>query len=348
MNQRIRLAAIHSKLCNVPVQANPFSKGFKIEEAKKYVKKNLNRLCCFLNQAGKQGVDIVCTHEDIKGEGVYAQYLDDPGILSAIAEEIPGPTSDKIGELSKQYNMYTLANYIEKEADKYYNTSVLIGPSGELSGKYRKVHLPVSERWMLTPGIEFPVFNTEFGKLGVTVCYDIIFPESVRILSLNGADIVFHLTLGWGFGNENVGEALIRTRAHENSVYIVVAKNCLEEGNGKSCIVQNNGDILVESTVAEETVIVREIQLDPDRMQDENCFSSFLSGVNSLRGRRVMERRPEAYSALINPSPAVMERYSHMALSDTPDKIDAVYNQLKDYKKAKLGEKNTSIRPLFW
>jgi predicted amidohydrolase len=86
--------------------------------------------------------------------------------------------------------MHTAANYYEKDGAKVYNTTVLTGRGGEIAGKYRKIHMPAHERWLAEPGSKCPVFETDIGRLGISVCYDIVFPEHARILALNGADIL--------------------------------------------------------------------------------------------------------------------------------------------------------------
>lgn len=134
-------------------------------------------MCGFLYEAGESGADLVCTYEDFKGCGTYSSFLDNPQLFLSIAEEIPDPTSVRIGEIARQYNMHIAANYYEKEKDQIYNTTVLIGRDGKIIGKYRKVHLPASEIWRVTPGKEFSIFETDIGRIGLAVCYDIVFTE---------------------------------------------------------------------------------------------------------------------------------------------------------------------------
>ncbi len=85
----------------------------------------------------------------------------------------------------------------EKEGSLIYNTGVLMDRGGNIAGKYRKVQLPLAEaEFGVTPGCEFPVFDTDFGKIGILICFDHFFPEPARILSYNGAEIIFVPTIG--------------------------------------------------------------------------------------------------------------------------------------------------------
>jgi predicted amidohydrolase len=111
--------------------------------------------------------------------------------------------------------MYIVAGLLERDGHLIYNTSALVGPDGKLVGKYRKVTLPRGEvEGGITPGKEYPVFETRFGKVGMMICYDGFFPEVARELSKNGAEVIAWPV--WGC-NPLLGAA----RACENHVYVV-------------------------------------------------------------------------------------------------------------------------------
>jgi predicted amidohydrolase len=140
--------------------------------------------------------------------GTGLEYVD-------CAESIPGPSTEYFGKLAKQHDLHIVAGLLERDKHLVYNVSVLIGPDGGIIGKYRKVTLPRGEiEGGITPGSEYPVFETRFGKVGMMICYDGFFPEVARELSNNGAEVIAWPV--WGC-NPMLGAA----RACENHVYLV-------------------------------------------------------------------------------------------------------------------------------
>ena len=126
-----------------------------------------------------------------------------------------GPSSEYFGALAKKHNLYVVAGLVERSGHLLYNVAVLLGPDGKVAGKYRKVCLPRGEiEGGITPGSEYPVFATRFGKVGMMVCYDGFFPEVARQLANRGAEVIAWPV--WG-----CNPLLARARACENHVYLV-------------------------------------------------------------------------------------------------------------------------------
>ncbi|MBL8235399.1 MAG: carbon-nitrogen hydrolase family protein, partial [Bryobacterales bacterium] len=116
-----------------------------------------------------------------------------------------GPTTESLGKVAKQRKAYIVAGIYEREGGAIYNTAVLIDRAGEVAGKYRKVYLPREEvEGGLTPGAHFPVFSTDFGKLGLMICYDVFFSDPARHLTNQGAEIIAMPI--WG-GDEDLAKA---------------------------------------------------------------------------------------------------------------------------------------------
>ena len=158
-------------------------------------------------EAAKKNADFVVLPETLTFYGSGRSY-------AQCAESVPGPSTRYFGTLAKKHNLYIVAGLLEREDNLVYNVAVLIGPKGVV-GKYRKVCLPRGEiEGGLTPGTEYPVFKTRFGKVGMMVCYDGFFPEVARNLSNNGAEIIAWPV--WGC-NPMLGAA----RACENHVYVI-------------------------------------------------------------------------------------------------------------------------------
>jgi predicted amidohydrolase len=102
------------------------------------------------------------------------------------SEPVPGPTTEFLGEIAKNHKIYIVAGILEKEGKTVYNTAIMIDRNGELAGKYRKVSLPREEiEGGVTPGVSFPVFKTDFGTVGMMICWDVTFPEAARTLGVS-------------------------------------------------------------------------------------------------------------------------------------------------------------------
>lgn len=324
MKSLIKLAAIHSDYVRFPEEANPNSIKFDSGAPLKFIGSNIEKTLAFLHEAGRQKVDLVCTHEDFPGSCMYVRDLYRHEMFTSLAEEIPGPTSQRLGQIARQYGMYIAANYYEKDGNNIYNTSFLLDRNGDLTGKYRKVHPADGERWRVIGGREYPVFETDIGKIGFAICYDLIFPEHCRSLTMNGADIIIHQTQGWGIGAfTETGEAMIRTRAAENSVYMIVAKNIQPGDGGKSFVIDNYGKILAEAPGSDEKVISAEFIPDFN-LDDEYNFDNFFAGVTSTKARQILAREPQCYSAITNVNPPLLERYKGIKLDASYEKANEI------------------------
>ncbi len=159
-------------------------------------------------EAAQKRADLVVLPETLTYYGSGKKYVDQ-------AEPVPGSATRYFGQLAKKHDLHIVAGLLERDGHLVYNVSVLIGPNGEIIGKYRKVTLPRGEiEGGITPGKDYPVFETRFGKVGMMICYDGFFPEVARELSNRGAEIIAWPV--WGC-NPMLGSA----RACENHVYLV-------------------------------------------------------------------------------------------------------------------------------
>jgi len=166
----------------------------------------------FVQAAGavREQTDIILLPEGITIIGTGKTFAD-------VAETIPGATTARLGELARAKSSYVAAGIYEREGAAIYNTAVLIDRTGKLLGKYRKVYLPREEiENGLTPGADYPVFRTDFGTVGLMICYDVMFADPARALASKGAEIV--LMPIWG-GDETLAKA----RAIENKVFLIAS-----------------------------------------------------------------------------------------------------------------------------
>jgi predicted amidohydrolase len=152
--------------------------------------------------------DLIVLPEGITVVGTAKKYAD-------VAEPVPGPTTEKLGEIAKRKNSYIVAGIYEKEGSVLYNTAVLLDRKGDLVGRYRKVYLPREEiEAGITPGNDYPVFDTDFGRIGLMICWDVQYADPARALALRGAELIAIPI--WG-GNR----VLAKARAIENRVFLV-------------------------------------------------------------------------------------------------------------------------------
>jgi predicted amidohydrolase len=159
-------------------------------------------------EAARQKADLVVLPETITATGNGWSY-------ERAAEPIPGPATDYFGALARQHSLHLVAGLVEREGQLIYNTAVLIGPDGKLIGKYHKVALPRTEiEAGITPGTDYPVFETRLGKVGLMICYDGFFPEVARQLSIRGAEVI-------AFPVAGCNPLLVAARACENHVFLV-------------------------------------------------------------------------------------------------------------------------------
>ena len=171
---------------------------------------NLAQFAPLVEEAGRRGADILCLGEGITVAGAGKTYAE-------VSEPVPGPSTRILGEMAARHHLYLVAGIYEREGAVLYNTAVLLGRDGRLVGKYRKLCLPREESdGGITPGKEYPVFETDFGRVGILICWDLSYPDVARELAARGAEVL--LMPIWG-GNE----ALARARAIENQVFLVAS-----------------------------------------------------------------------------------------------------------------------------
>jgi predicted amidohydrolase len=191
---------------------------------------NVEAFSKIIREAAEQKPDIICLPEGMTVVGTGKSYVD-------VSEPVPGPTTERLGALARELRSYIVAGLYERVAPAVYNTAVLIDRDGKLVGRYRKTHLP-REEWEagITPGDSYPVFQTDFGKIGLMICWDVQFPEPWRALGLQGVELV--LLPIWG-GNET----LLRARAIENHAFVVSSGYDI-----RSCVVAPDGEIRAEAS----------------------------------------------------------------------------------------------------
>lgn len=242
---------------------------------------NLDLMKRMLDKAGEQRPDIV-----LLSEGLNDRWV---GPLEKTAQTIPGPVTDMLSDKARKYGMYIATSLHERAEGLIYNTAVLIGRRGEIVGKYRKVHLALEEEERgITSGTEYPVFETDFGKVGMMICYDYWFPEPSRLLRLNGAELLL-LPIA-GDGDPRHWDVVSRARAIDNGVYLVASTAVTEAA---SRIISPTGQVLAE-TSGDFGVAVSEIDLN----REYRLLWLSVGAEGEGKSLYIKERHPHTYKGL--------------------------------------------------
>ncbi|MBI2907952.1 MAG: carbon-nitrogen hydrolase family protein [Chloroflexi bacterium] len=216
-----------------------------------------------------------------------------------LTETVPGPGTQRLAAACGELGVYAVFGLLEKDGDRYYNAVALLGPEGFV-GKYRKIHLPyLGIDRFLDWGDQPPeVFQTGIGRIGINICYDVTFPETARVMALQGAEIVA-LSTNWPEGRENAAKYLINARALENRVnYIAVDRVGQERGGrfiGRSKIVDLLGNTLAEAGPTEEEIIYANVY-PAAASQKRSIFIP-----DEFENHIFADRRPELYGAVTEP-----------------------------------------------
>jgi N-carbamoylputrescine amidase len=244
---------------------------------------NLAKAIEHIRAAAAQGAQIICLQELFTS--LYFCQVEDHKYF-ALAEEIPGPSTEALCPLARELGVVLVASLFERRAaGLYHNTAVVIDGDGSMLGKYRKMHIPDDplfyEKFYFTPGdLGFRAWDTRFGRIGVCVCWDQWYPEAARLTALHGAQILFYPTaIGWhpsekaqyGERQHSAWETVQRGHAIANGCYVAAPNRIGHEAPdggdglefwGQSFIADPSGQILQRASVDKEEILIAELDLD--------------------------------------------------------------------------------------
>jgi predicted amidohydrolase len=197
------------------------------------------------------------------------------GPLIRNAEPLPGPTEAAFCEMAAKHGIWFLpGSLFERSGDRIYNTAPVIDPHGNVVARYRKMFPFYPYEEDVTPGDSFCVFDVPgIGRCGVSICYDMWFPETSRTLAAMGAEVILHPTLTNSTDRE-IELAIARATAAQNQCFFVDINGLGDGGNGRSIIVGPHGDVLHQATTTEEWI---PLELDFDRVRRSRA-----TGVRNL------------------------------------------------------------------
>jgi formamidase len=194
--------------------------------------------------------------------------------MNEVAEPIPGPTTGRASELAKETGLWLVPGSLYERGDdgKVYNTAIAVSPLGEVAATYRKV-FPWQPYEHTTPGNEFVVFDIpDIGRVGLAICYDGSFPETVRQLAWLGAEVIIQPTLTTTRDRE-MELVCARANAWTNQLFVVNVNAADPAGVGASCIVDPEGTVRQQAGAGEE-VLIDCLDLDAvDRVRTYGTFA---------------------------------------------------------------------------
>lgn len=269
---------------------------------------NLAKSIESIRQASAMGAQLVVLQE--LHAGLYFCQCEDPGFFDQ-AEAIPGPTTDILGDVAKEFGVVLVTSLFERRAaGLYHNTAVVFDRDGSIAGKYRKMHIPDDpayyEKFYFTPGDPgFTPVDTSVGRLGVLVCWDQWYPEAARLMALAGAELLIYPTaIGWDPNDSDEEKirqkdawiTIQRSHAVANGIPVLSVNRTGFEPDpaglgggidfwGGSFVAGPQGELLAHADGSEEVLIV---EIDKNRSETVRRIWPFLR-----------DRRIDAYADLL-------------------------------------------------
>ncbi|MCK4872036.1 MAG: carbon-nitrogen hydrolase family protein [Phycisphaerales bacterium] len=247
-----------------------------------------------IDTAGQQGVDLIVLPEGVNiGSGGKIPYHD-------AAEAADSPLLRHVAVKAAEYECYIVFPFIEQDDDCIYNSAAVFGRDGSQLGIYRKTHEPrcVVLGEGVAMGREFPLFDTDIGRIGILICYDTITPEPALVYGLQGADLVVYPHMIQPLKNEYF-HITTRARALDSSVYIAAAgwARPFEKAEGPlsaTCLIDWEGRVLGEGSKSDPGIVYNEVRLCRPRITEH------LGVIERAEWRKIWwgERRPHLYRKL--------------------------------------------------
>jgi N-carbamoylputrescine amidase len=276
---------------------------------------NLDRAVHFVERAAQGGAQVICLPELFRSQ--YFCQREDAALFD-LAEAVPGPSTEALGKIARQFRVTVIASLFERRAAGLYHNSVaVIDDRGEVAGLYRKMHIPDDpayyEKFYFTPGdLGFRAFDTPVGRIGTLICWDQWYPEGARLTALRGAGVLFYPTaIGWhphekeshGADQRDAWRTIQRGHAIANGVYVAAVNRVgrekpTDEGAGiefwgTTFLADPFGVVIAEASTDAEEVLFG--QIDPARIEEVRRNWPFLRDrrIDAYQGieRRFIDER---------------------------------------------------------
>ena len=263
----------------VKVAATQMSCSWKLDQ-------NLLKAKNIIVQAAKKGANIILLQELFQSPYFCIEYDEKIFHLAQTFEN--NKVLKEMSELCKELNVVLPISYFERSNNAYFNSVAVINSDGTILGNYRKSHIPDApgylEKYYFNPGnTGFKVWDTNFGKIGIGICWDQWFPEAARIMALKGADILFYPTaigneLKSDYDSSGAWQRAMQGHAASNIVPVVASNRIgVEEVQnqsngfyGRSFISDHTGKILKEGSRDKEEILIAEVDLEQNHLFRRN------------------------------------------------------------------------------
>lgn len=249
----------------------------------------VDKMSQVINRIGRNfpWVEMIVFHELAVSGLVQFDAVPSMEVWNKVPETIPGPTTDKLCKIARREKKWLIpGSMYEKDGDVLYNTSIAISPEGEIVAKYRKIFpwLPLESE--TAAGDEFIVFDVpDVGRFGMTICYDMWFPEVVRSLVWMGAEVILHPTMT-PTSDRELEVVLSQANAIMNQCYFVDINGVGPWGGGQSMIIDPDGRILqkVDNT---ERIMTEILDLDKVTLTREYGNLGLAQTLKQLRDTNI-------------------------------------------------------------
>ncbi|MBS56942.1 MAG: N-carbamoylputrescine amidase [Rickettsiales bacterium] len=266
-------------MVKIKVAATQMTCSWKIEE-------NILKATNLIKKAAEKGANIILLQELFQTPYFCIQYDEEIFKLAQTFEN--NKILEQMSKLAKELKVVLPISFFEKDNNAYFNSIAVINSDGKILGNYRKSHIPDGpgylEKYYFNPGnTGFKVWDTNFGKIGIGICWDQWFPEAARIMALKGAEILFYPT---AIGDELMSEydssgswqRVMQGHAAANIMPVVASNRIGSESvkgqvngfYGKSFICDRSGKIISEASKDKEEIIIADINTEEDHLFRRN------------------------------------------------------------------------------
>jgi predicted amidohydrolase len=272
-------------------------------------------------RAAKRSCQLAVTTEDFTHIFNTAVYLDDRSLFQHAVDWQTQRIAERLAACAKRHSMYVVACYFAREGDLIHNVADLFGPTGDLVGRYRKVHMPQYEMWQATPGDSFPAFETDLGWISMLICYDQMWPEAAACCAMNGAQLICHPSAAV------LKDFYMKQRATDGQIHY------LSSTQDNSMISSPRAEILAHGGDLDPAIVFADVDLQGASMGDKYFFEYLYSGIQDHRERHLKFRRPETYQALTSPQPPLADQFPKGGVADSDEAIQKVYETVKKIRR---------------